>query len=318
MSEINYQALREAAERATPAMERLLMLPVDDDLLSEQELKDYGVDIDALNAFKFLAGPETVLALLDERERNQQYIKRRDQENEDIALTVGKLLIENGRLVADTLRHLANNEIDSDYFAITSTNENGTEIDHEMAITDYALQAAGTVDELVAALESAEKRIAELEAEPVSQAYNLAELIEGMEVSIDVSTCDADLGNRYFGTVTEALELDTAKNGYILLVQDAEPNFDVNGNSPGTPDGWVVVPKRLTAENGAKGALSGEFSETTFISCPECFGDDDCDTCDGSGRIEIKVPVTWTTIKSIWDKGIAYFAAEPPQEVNRG
>ena len=94
MSKINYQALREAAERAIPAMERLLMLPVDDDLLSEQELKDYGVDIDALNAFKFLAGPETVLALLDERERNQQYIKRRDQENEDIALTVGKLRVE--------------------------------------------------------------------------------------------------------------------------------------------------------------------------------------------------------------------------------
>ncbi|MEO5251257.1 ead/Ea22-like family protein [Escherichia coli] len=94
MNQINCQALREAAERAIPAMERLLMLPVDDDLLSEQELKDYGVDIDALNAFKFLTGPETVLALLDERERNQQYIKSRDQENEDIALTVGKLRVE--------------------------------------------------------------------------------------------------------------------------------------------------------------------------------------------------------------------------------
>lgn len=94
MTKINYQALREAAERAIPAMECLLMLPVDDDLISEQELKDYGVDIDALNAFKFLTGPETVLALLDELERNQQYIKRRDQENEDIALTVGKLRVE--------------------------------------------------------------------------------------------------------------------------------------------------------------------------------------------------------------------------------
>ncbi|EFK2994498.1 TPA: ead/Ea22-like family protein [Escherichia coli] len=92
--DIDTLALREAAERAIPAMERLLMLPVDDDLISEQELKDYGVDIDALNAFKFLAGPETVLALLDERERNQQYIKRRDQENENIALTVGKLRVE--------------------------------------------------------------------------------------------------------------------------------------------------------------------------------------------------------------------------------
>ncbi|KAE9937932.1 hypothetical protein GP685_00175 [Escherichia coli] len=123
-----------------------------------------------------------------------------------------------------------------------------------------------TVLALLGELEAAKKRIAELEAEPVSQTYKLNEL---------------------------------------------------SGNSPVTPDGWVMVPKRLTAENGAKGVLSGEFSETTFISCPECFGDDDCDTCDGSGRIEIKVPVTWTTIKSIWDKGIAYFAAEPRQEVNR-
>ena len=100
--------------------------------------------------------------------------------------------------------------------------------------------------------------------------------------------------------------------------QNAQQNIPENipgGNSPVTPDGWVMVPKRLTAENGAKGALSGEFSETTFISCLECFGDDDCDTCDGSGRIEIKVPVTWSTIKSIWDKGIEYFAAKPSQEV---
>lgn len=68
-----------------------------------------------------------------------------------------ELLIENGVLVADTLRHLADNEIDSDYFAICHTNENGTEIECELAITDYARQAAGTVDELVMALEAAEK-----------------------------------------------------------------------------------------------------------------------------------------------------------------
>ncbi|EOC4329957.1 DUF551 domain-containing protein [Escherichia coli] len=91
--------------------------------------------------------------------------------------------------------------------------------------------------------------LASLEAEPVSQTYNLPELIEGMEVSIDVSTCDADLGNRYFGTVTEALELDTAKNGYILLVQDAEPNFDVNGNSPVIPDSWISCSERMPAQD---------------------------------------------------------------------
>ncbi|EBJ4466292.1 hypothetical protein DU608_24080 [Salmonella enterica] len=74
------------------------------------------------------------------------------------------MLIENGVLVADTLRRLADNEIDSDYFAICHTNENGTEIECELAITDYARQSAGIVDDLVNALEAAEKRIAEQSA----------------------------------------------------------------------------------------------------------------------------------------------------------
>ncbi|MEQ4849731.1 DUF551 domain-containing protein [Escherichia coli] len=97
--------------------------------------------------------------------------------------------------------------------------------------------------------------------QPVNQTYNLPELIEGMEVSIDVSTCDADLGNRYFGTVTEALELDTAKNGYILLVQDAEPNFDVNGNSPGTPDSWINCSDRMP-EKGQNVLISVNFDSS--------------------------------------------------------
>lgn len=113
-------------------------------------------------------------------------------------------------------------------------------------VRDFVAKAnPATVLALLDELEAAKKRIAELEAEPVSQAYNLPELIEGMEVSIDVSTCDADLGNRYFGTVTEASELDAAKNGYILLVQDAEPNFDINGNSPVTPGGWISCSDRM-------------------------------------------------------------------------
>ena len=98
-------------------------------------------------------------------------------------------------------------------------------------------------------------------SQPVSQTYNLPELIEGMEVSIDISTCDADLGNRYFGTVTEALELDTAKNGYILLVQDAEPNFDVNGNSPVIPDGWISCSERMP-EKGQNVLISVNFDSS--------------------------------------------------------
>ncbi|EPP8468612.1 hypothetical protein [Raoultella planticola] len=84
---------------------------------------------------------------------------------------------------------------------------------------------------------------------------------------------------------------------------------ELAGNPPVIPDGYVMVPMGLTAENGAKGALSGEFTETKFVNCPECFGDEECETCDGSGKIEITVPVTWTTIKAIWVKGVEHFAA---------
>ncbi|EIX9640458.1 DUF550 domain-containing protein [Klebsiella pneumoniae] len=92
--------------------------------------------------------------------------------------------------------------------------------------------------------------------------------------------------------------------------KDGEPRLHIKEQpAPVVPDSYVMVPMRLTAENGAKGALSGEFSETKFVNCPECFGDDECETCDGSGRIEITVPVTRTTIKEIWAKGVEHFSA---------
>ncbi|EMR9879212.1 ead/Ea22-like family protein [Escherichia coli] len=116
MSEINYQALREAAEKATCgewSLEYGESRFDGDDALIHREVAGYipicriegahpesGFDEDfqmeqqANAEFIAAANPATVLALLDERERNQQYIKRRDQENEDIALTVGKLRVE--------------------------------------------------------------------------------------------------------------------------------------------------------------------------------------------------------------------------------
>lgn len=120
---------------------------------------------------------------------------------------------------------------------------------------------------------------------------------------------DPDTGAFEFG--------NDAQRGYSSTLEELaegiralHPNA---GNSPVIPDGYVMVPMRLTAENGAEGMLSGEFSETQFVNCPECFGDDECETCDGSGRIEIKVPVSWTTIKEIWIKGVEYFAAAPQE-----
>ncbi|WP_323100454.1 hypothetical protein [Klebsiella variicola] len=77
-----------------------------------------------------------------------------------------ELLIANGQQTADLLRHLADNEIDSDYFAVVSECESyGQETDAELSITEFALRAAGYVDALVEALEKAQQRNAELEAQ---------------------------------------------------------------------------------------------------------------------------------------------------------
>ncbi|HCO8229893.1 TPA: ead/Ea22-like family protein [Escherichia coli] len=150
MNKIDYQALREAAEKAGEDKWQAKKINGDFFVIRHGSYtRQHGytsyqpiaeIDCKPVRDFVAKANPATVLALLDERERNQQYIKRRDQENEDIALTVGKLRVE---------------------------------------------------------LEAAKKRIAELEAEPVSQTYKLNEL---------------------------------------------------SGNSPVTPDGWVIVPKELTPE----------------------------------------------------------------------
>lgn len=74
----------------------------------------------------------------------------------------------------------------------------------------------------------------ELEAQPAGDAGMrmcdaTRSFIEGMSVSVDVSTGDHDAGNRYFGTVTEVMDAPDEKYRVILLVQNAEPNFDIQG-----------------------------------------------------------------------------------------
>ncbi|EMF6930184.1 ead/Ea22-like family protein [Escherichia coli] len=150
MSNIDYQALREKAEKATSGVWSLEYgeerFDAGDALIHREVVgylpicriegahpesgfdEDFQMEQQANAEFIAAANPATVLALLDERERNQQYIKSRDQENEDIALTVGKLRVER---------------------------------------------------------EAAKKRIAELEAELVSQTYKLNELSGNSPVTPD-------------------------------------------------------------------------------------------------------------------------------------
>ncbi|EHA4062355.1 ead/Ea22-like family protein [Escherichia coli] len=116
MSEIDYQALREKAEKATCGVWSLeygeSRFDGDDALIHRDVVgylpicriegahpesgfdEDFQMEQQANAEFIAAFNPNVALALLDERERNQQYIKRRDQENEEIALTVGKLRVE--------------------------------------------------------------------------------------------------------------------------------------------------------------------------------------------------------------------------------
>ncbi|EOQ1561656.1 ead/Ea22-like family protein [Escherichia coli] len=116
MNKIDYQALREAAEKAGEDKWQAKKINGDFFVIRHGSYtRQHGytsyqpiaeIDCKPVRDFVAKANPATVLALLDERERNQQYIKLRDQENEGIALTVGKLRVE--------LEAAENNLIDSE------------------------------------------------------------------------------------------------------------------------------------------------------------------------------------------------------------
>lgn len=99
MSNIDKRALRHSAESIICILENIAGFEPSDIDGDSVELRfetedgfDTGCDVSIVDQCQKTA--DVVRALLDELERNQQYIKSRDQENEDIALTVGKLRVE--------------------------------------------------------------------------------------------------------------------------------------------------------------------------------------------------------------------------------
>ncbi|CNJ14637.1 phage-like protein [Yersinia aldovae] len=74
------------------------------------------------------------------------------------------------------------------------------------------------------------------------------------------------------------------------------------------PAGYCIMPESLTAENGAKGALSGEFFTETDITCEECGGDcdedDPCKHCSDLGVQTVRAAIGWSTIKDIYKMAV--------------
>ena len=84
----------------------------------------------------------------------------------------------------------------------------------------------------------------------------------------------------------------------------------------GATEDHVLMPRRLTAKNGAKSLFLGEFSESIRVTCHECDGsgedseyDSGCVECGGDGTIEQKVAVEWDTIKRIYEMAVEHLAA---------
>ncbi|HDV8043959.1 TPA: ead/Ea22-like family protein [Escherichia coli] len=201
MSEINYQELREAAQLATQGEWVAFIssgtgtyaVHTPGDKRCEDVIKWPGFDgqKNAENNARYIAyfNPEVVQALLDERERNQQYIKSRDQENEEIALTVGKLRVE---------------------------------------------------------LEAAEKRIAELEAEPVSNSDELPlDYLQGHKDGLEWAAQLAEANHPQTGDWLYDDPIDLAR---AIRKGPDMPTVQA-GNYPVTPDGWISCSERMPAQD---------------------------------------------------------------------
>ena len=208
MSKIDYQALRAKAEKATCGEWSLEYgegrFDGDDALIHREAAgyipicriegahpesgfdEDFQMEQQANAEFIAAANPATVLALLDERERNQQYIKRRDQENEDIALTVGKLRVElegkDSKIANLTAERDALRE--GEMGDARHSNTRAAADIYFQLVEECEIPAGGSlveyVDDMREKLEAAEKRIAELELREVvlPQCYSMLHRVD--------------------------------------------------------------------------------------------------------------------------------------------
>ncbi|POD92307.1 hypothetical protein [Pectobacterium odoriferum] len=106
---------------------------------------------------------------------------------------------------------------------------------------------------------------------------------------------------------------DTRETGITIVINGKK--YDSNhvlhwcsasmesGDSPAIPDGYCIMPLKLTAENGAKGALSGEFHISRTVTCHEC-GGEGCEDCNDQGSWEEEILIGWDIIKLIYQSAV--------------
>lgn len=81
------------------------------------------------------------------------------------------------------------------------------------------------------------------------------------------------------------------------------------------PEGYCIMPRRLTAENGAKTLLLGKFKLEVTHECPECHELEEpaegCEICDGEGEYGQRYVIPWDKIKFIYSEAVKGLALKP-------
>jgi len=120
------------------------------------------------------------------------------------------------------------------------------------------------------------------------------------------------VGTAIWWTKEEA-ERDAAEAG--LPVVGLGPMTGSSVPAVSIPDGYCLMPRRLTAENGAKALLLGEFKLEVTRECPECLELDEpaegCEICDGEGEYAQRHMIPWDKIKFIYSEAVKGLALEP-------
>ena len=118
------------------------------------------------------------------------------------------------------------------------------------------------------------------------------------------------VGTAFWWTREEA-ERDAAATGLPIVGLGAM----TESSAPAIPDGYCLMPRRLTAENGARALLLGEFKLEVTRECPECLELDDpaegCEICDGEGEFAQRHTIPWDQIKFIYREAVKGLALEP-------
>jgi len=113
------------------------------------------------------------------------------------------------------------------------------------------------------------------------------------------------VGTAFWWTKEEA-ERDAAETGQPIV--PVGPQVTI-------PDGYCLMPKQLTAENGAKALLLGEFQLEVTQECPECRELDEpvegCEICDGEGEYGQRHIIPWDMIKFIYSEAVKGLALQP-------